>query len=59
MLAPAGGENGKTLKNGENGKTSLDKKYFSAENPNLKQKTIEIRNKGVDYDSKVKPTSSN
>ena len=40
MLNRARDENGKQLSNSENGQTSLDKKYFSAENPNLKQKTI-------------------
>ncbi len=28
------------------------------ENPNLKQKTIEQRNSGKDYDKKVKPTTN-
>ena len=50
--------NGKPLKNGENGKTSMDRKYFNKENPNLKQKTIEQRNSGKDYDKKVKPTTT-
>jgi hypothetical protein len=57
VLNIARDENGKQLSNGENGQTSFDKKYFSAENPNLKQKTIEGRNKGVDYDAKIKPNN--
>lgn len=59
VLNKAKDANGNPLKNGENGKTSMDRKYFNKENPNLKQKTIEQRNAGTDYDKKVKPSTSN
>ncbi len=49
---------GNKLKNGENGKTGFNKTNFSRENPNLKQVTLEKRNQGIDYDSKVKPTDT-